>query len=153
MPSLPRVVRTTGQHHELSGIDDWINVLQSLQLPFALFPLLHFTSSRAIMGDFASSRITTALGWILALVIISVNSYLIVITFQDSGGEWYLTFVACLVMVPYFVFSLYLAVGPVMKSSVLHRIYRPDPDALRGGEELAPLALHAADDAHSSDED
>lgn len=118
---LPHSPSRSGQHNELEGLDDWINVLQSLQLPFALFPLLHFTSSRAIMGDFASGRITTGLGWLLACIVVGVNTYLIVITFQDSGGEWYLTLTAVLIMVPYALFSLYLAIAPLFRWSKVSR--------------------------------
>jgi hypothetical protein len=118
---LPHASSRSGQHNELEGVDDWINVLQSLQLPFALFPLLHFTSSRAIMGDFASGRITTGLGWLLACVVVGVNTYLIVITFQDTGGEWYLTLTAVLIMVPYALFSLYLAIAPLFRWSKVSR--------------------------------
>jgi len=37
---------------QLSGMNDLLNVLMSLQLPFALIPILAFTSSPHIMGDF-----------------------------------------------------------------------------------------------------
>jgi natural resistance-associated macrophage protein len=35
-----------------------MNVLQSVQLPFAMLPLLHFTSMPAIMGPFANGAWT-----------------------------------------------------------------------------------------------
>ncbi|XP_044512554.1 natural resistance-associated macrophage protein 2-like [Gracilinanus agilis] len=38
----------------LTGMNDFLNVLQSLQLPFALIPLLTFTSLRPVMNDFAN---------------------------------------------------------------------------------------------------
>ena len=77
------------------------------------------------MGDFASGRITSALGWLLACVVVGVNTYLIVITFQDSGGQWYLTLTAVVVMVPYAIFSLYLAIAPLFKWSKVRRRRRP----------------------------
>ena len=39
-----------------SGWNEMLNVLQSLQLPFALIPILTFTGSYKIMGEFAMSR-------------------------------------------------------------------------------------------------
>ncbi|XP_059538892.1 natural resistance-associated macrophage protein 2 isoform X3 [Myotis daubentonii] len=42
----------------LTGMNDFLNVLQSLQLPFALIPILTFTSLRPVMSDFANG-ITT----------------------------------------------------------------------------------------------
>ena len=37
-------------------MDFYLNVLQSIQLPFALVPLIKFVGSKDIMGDFAISR-------------------------------------------------------------------------------------------------
>ena len=37
---------------DLSGMNNVLNALMSLQLPFALLPLLSTTSSKRIMGDF-----------------------------------------------------------------------------------------------------
>ena len=37
---------------QLTGMNDLLNVLMSMQLPFALIPILTFTSSHAIMADF-----------------------------------------------------------------------------------------------------
>ncbi len=52
-------------------------VVLSLQLPFAVVPLLQFTNERARMGEFANPRWVRALGWITAWVIIVLNAYLI----------------------------------------------------------------------------
>jgi manganese transport protein len=52
-------------------------VILSLQLPFAMLPLIRFTSSKAIMGPFASSRATVALAWLTMAVIVTLNLILI----------------------------------------------------------------------------
>ena len=52
-------------------------VVLSLQLPFAVVPLLQFTNERARMGEFANPRWVRVLGWITASVIIALNSYLV----------------------------------------------------------------------------
>jgi hypothetical protein len=36
----------------LNRLNEWLNVLQSFQLPFALIPLLHFVAIPGIMGPF-----------------------------------------------------------------------------------------------------
>lgn len=36
----------------IDQLNFWCNVAQSIQLPFALLPVLHFTASRRIMGPF-----------------------------------------------------------------------------------------------------
>lgn len=52
-------------------------VILSLQLPFAVIPLIQITSDRKRMGEFASARWAAALAWIVAAVIIALNGKLI----------------------------------------------------------------------------
>ncbi len=59
-------------------------VVLSFGIPFALVPLLVFTGRAQLMGELANSRIITALGWAIALMIIGLNLYLLVQTF---GGR------------------------------------------------------------------
>jgi len=48
-------------------------VILSLQLPFAVVPLVRFTASKTIMGPFASPVWLRVLAWIIAAVIIGLN--------------------------------------------------------------------------------
>jgi NRAMP (natural resistance-associated macrophage protein)-like metal ion transporter len=41
---------------DLSGMNDMLNALMSLQLPFAILPVISMTSSEHIMGDFQNGR-------------------------------------------------------------------------------------------------
>jgi manganese transport protein len=56
-------------------------VILSLQLPFAVFPLVMFTSDRHKMGEFASPRWVQALAWFVAVVIALLNAWLLYQTF------------------------------------------------------------------------
>lgn len=56
-------------------------VILSLQLSFAVVPLVFFTSNSKIMGRFANSRPLTAISWVIALIIIGLNGYLLFNTF------------------------------------------------------------------------
>ncbi|XP_040496578.1 natural resistance-associated macrophage protein 1 isoform X1 [Ursus maritimus] len=47
---------------DLSGLNDLLNVLQSLLLPFAVLPILTFTSMPALMQEFANSRLAWGSG-------------------------------------------------------------------------------------------
>ena len=55
----------------------WLNILQSVQLPFTLLPVLHLTSSPRIMGDFANRGWINYTCWILAALVIGINIYLV----------------------------------------------------------------------------
>lgn len=52
-------------------------VILSLQLSFAVVPLVFFTSNQAIMGSFANSTSMKILSWVITLIIIILNGYLL----------------------------------------------------------------------------
>ena len=55
-------------------------VILSLQLSFAVFPLVSFTSSRAKMGELVAPRWMQALGWSVAVIIAALNGWLLYTT-------------------------------------------------------------------------
>src|SRR6202166_4228399 len=59
-------------------------VILSFQLPFAVVPLIQFTSDRSKMGEFTNGPITAIFGWFMAAAIIILNAALLWLTF---GGK------------------------------------------------------------------
>jgi manganese transport protein len=57
-------------------------VILSLQLSFAVFPLVMFTSDRLKMGEFVNPLWIKILAWIVAVIIASLNAWLLVLTFR-----------------------------------------------------------------------
>jgi manganese transport protein len=57
-------------------------VVLSFQLPFAVIPLVQFTSNRKRMGPFANSRLTVAVAWVVAAAILFFNFELLYLTFR-----------------------------------------------------------------------
>jgi len=57
-------------------------VILSLQLSFAVFPLVMFTSDKAKMGEFVNPRWLKALAYTVAGVIASLNAWLLVQTMR-----------------------------------------------------------------------
>ncbi len=55
-------------------------VILSLQLSFAVVPLVLFTSDKLKMGEFVNSKALTFITWLVAIVIIALNSYLLIDT-------------------------------------------------------------------------
>jgi manganese transport protein len=53
-------------------------VILSLQLGFAVIPLIHFTSSKQLMGGFAIGTFTKIAAWAAALIIVGLNIKLVV---------------------------------------------------------------------------
>ena len=61
-----------------SSITDLLTLSQvvlALQLPFAMFPLLHFTSSGKRMGNWKNGPLLLAAGWASAILITSMDIY------------------------------------------------------------------------------
>jgi manganese transport protein len=59
-------------------------VILSLQLSFAVVPLVVFTGSRKIMGQFVNSRALQTLAWTTAVVIAALNAWLLI---QTAMGQ------------------------------------------------------------------
>lgn len=55
-------------------------VVLSFGIPFALFPLVQLTSNRALMGTDTNHRATTAVGWVVAVMISLLNVVLLYLT-------------------------------------------------------------------------
>ena len=58
-------------------------VILSLQLSFAVVPLVIFTGDRLKMGEFVNPRWLKILAWITAGIIAILNAYLLVVTVRD----------------------------------------------------------------------
>ena len=58
-------------------------VILSFQLPFAVIPLVRFTSDRRRMGEFANSRLTVLVSWVVAVAILVLNAELLWLTFRS----------------------------------------------------------------------
>ncbi len=59
-------------------------VILSLQLSFAVVPLVQFTSEKAKMGVFVNSRLLKIVSWFIAIVIAVLNIYLLYSTFFSA---------------------------------------------------------------------
>jgi manganese transport protein len=59
-------------------------VILSLQLSFAVIPLIHFTSNRRNMGEFATPWWGQLLAWTTAAIIVALNGRLV----WDQIGKW-----------------------------------------------------------------
>uniref|UniRef100_A0A8C8SG16 Solute carrier family 11 member 2 n=1 Tax=Pelusios castaneus TaxID=367368 RepID=A0A8C8SG16_9SAUR len=92
----------------LTGMNDFLNVLQSLQLPFALIPVLTFTSLHPVMNDFANGLGWKIAGGVLILIVCCINLYFVVV-YVTALGHLALYVVAAVVSVAYLCFVAYLS--------------------------------------------
>lgn len=61
-------------------------VILSVQLTFAVVPLVAFTSNKVKMGPFVNGWATKTIGWTLAAVIFGLNAYLVYTTLVPSAA-------------------------------------------------------------------
>ena len=64
----------SGTATSLDRMNQWLNILQSVQLPFAIIPLLFLTANPAVVGlGFVNSRLTNVVSGTTATVVIAIN--------------------------------------------------------------------------------
>lgn len=94
---------------DLTGMNDKLNVLMMMMLPFALIPLMIFSSSERLMGKFVTSHLTNIFLWILSTAVISINLYY-TIRFVDEKlpSVWWVYMLVCLFAILYMSLVFYL---------------------------------------------
>ena len=66
-------------------------IILSMQLPFAVIPLIHFTNDKHRMGALANRAWVKTLAWISAALILVLNIWLVVLSLRDwlsDAGVW-----------------------------------------------------------------
>lgn len=97
--------------NHMTGVNDLMNTVMSVQLPFAVIPALTFTSHRVIMGEFVNSTVNKVMTTFFALVINVINTWFISTSIVGMlPHAWYSTVIIVAVAIPYFGFILYLTV-------------------------------------------
>lgn len=90
---------------DLSGMNNLLNCLMSLQLPFALIPTITFTSNPKIMGQFKNGVLSKLFSISLSLFVIGVYTYFVinyVLSLRINNPGF--IFLICLVGICYLVF-------------------------------------------------
>jgi manganese transport protein len=78
------LIGVRGEEKSVTDLLVLSQVVLALQLPFAMFPLLHFTSSKKRMGRFANGWFLLLLGWTSCLLITALDVYGLPDLFKDA---------------------------------------------------------------------
>ncbi|KAH6760227.1 natural resistance-associated macrophage protein 3 [Perilla frutescens var. hirtella] len=92
----------------LDILNEWLNVLQSIQIPFALIPLLCLVSKEELMGYFKIGTLLQTASWLVAALVILINGYLMVDFFASESGGVFSTTVVTTFAAAYVCFIVYL---------------------------------------------
>ncbi|NXY92820.1 NRAM1 protein, partial [Alcedo cyanopectus] len=91
----------------LTGMNDLLNVLQSILLPFAVLPVLTFTSLRPLMQDFTNGLPGKVLMTLIMGLVCAINAYFVVDFLPTLQGlEYYIPL--GLLLAAYVAFIAYL---------------------------------------------
>ncbi len=109
-------------------------VILSMQLGFAVIPLIHLTSNKKQMGEFVIKLWVKIAAWVIALIIVSLNGKLVV----EKLSEWisasenpillYITVVPLVIAAA--VLLLYITFGPLLEKTMQKGIKVPDGSPL-----------------------
>ncbi|KAJ7958225.1 Metal transporter [Quillaja saponaria] len=92
----------------LDVLNEWLNVLQSIQIPFALIPLLTLVSKEQIMGTFRIGPILERVAWTVTALVIVINGYLLLDFLLCEVKGLLFGFVVCTGTAAYVAFVVYL---------------------------------------------
>lgn len=108
-------------------------VILSLQLGFAIIPLIHFVSDSSKMKGFQISKTTQIVSWIVALIIVSLNAKLVFNEIQGwiatSENPLFLWFTVVPLACSFLILLLYIVFKPFL-TETKHNIDNHSPHNL-----------------------
>ncbi len=118
-------------------------VILSMQLGFAVIPLIHFNSSKALMGEFRIKPVVKVLAWLTALIIVALNIKLVIeelsTFFMYLGNENFGVKFIVLSIAVYAAFILvYITFEPFIAFKRKQKAFIPHGNAINLGEIIKP---------------
>jgi manganese transport protein len=99
-------------------------VVLSLQLGFAIIPLIHFVSDKSKMKGFAISKITQIASWLVATIIVSLNAKLVYNEIegwlQVAENPIYLWLTVVPLAVSFLILLLYIVFKPLITKAKIN---------------------------------
>jgi natural resistance-associated macrophage protein 2 len=73
------------QIDDVTKMNDYLNAVMALQLPFATIPCIAFSSSKSIMGEFANGWKNQVVSILLSVVVIGINIFFVISRVQSAN--------------------------------------------------------------------
>ena len=112
---------------QLTGMNDLLNCLMSLMLPFALIPTITFSSNKKVMGvEFVNGLFGKIFSVLLALVVIVINIYFVLqyVTALQISSNAFILMAVILMGACYLLFCAYLALDMCFAMGLLAGLTR-----------------------------
>jgi manganese transport protein len=109
------VIGIMGEEH----VDELLifsQVILSLQLGFAVIPLIHFVSDKTTMGEFVIHWSVKTMAWIVASILVFLNGNLVVgfvTSFYNGTGNGLVKFLLIVLVLLFLALLIYIVVFPI----------------------------------------
>jgi len=102
-------------------------VILSLQLGFAVIPLIHFVSDKRTMGKFAIKPLTKIASWIVALIIVALNVQLVIGEISNWLKGTSNSIIIYFIVIPFAIalglVLIYITLLPLFKNKIKEKNY------------------------------
>jgi manganese transport protein len=119
-----------------SKVDDLLvfsQVVLSLQLGFAIIPLIHFVSDKSTMGEFAINLRMKITAWIIAVILVYLNVQLVASKMMEvyqMEGMWIAKIAVSIAATFFFWLFLTMSLLPIIQKHKLNKGIDMHPEAL-----------------------
>ncbi|KAG6400329.1 hypothetical protein SASPL_137155 [Salvia splendens] len=119
VPTVAVAVVFNRSEEMFDDLNEWLNVVQALQIPFAVIPLLHLVADQHVMGSFVIGTTIERMSWCVAGIVIAINGYVLVDFFLSQVHGFIYGILVCFVAASYTAFLVYL----ILRSTTLPRFH------------------------------
>ncbi|XP_009620157.1 metal transporter Nramp2-like [Nicotiana tabacum] len=108
VPTIIVAIYFNRSEDSLDVLNEWLNVLQGMVIPFAIIPLLTLVSNEQIMGVFKIGKLMERTVWTVAALVIMINGYVMLSFFLSEVNGMLFGLVVCMGASAYVAFLVYL---------------------------------------------
>ncbi|XP_057421790.1 metal transporter Nramp3.1-like [Lotus japonicus] len=108
IPTMAVALIFDSSKQSLDVLSGWLNVIQSVQIPFALIPLLCLVSKEEIMGTFRIGVVLKTISWLVAALVIMINGYFLMEFFSSEVNGAIVGVILGMLTAVYVGFIIYL---------------------------------------------
>jgi manganese transport protein len=108
-------------------------VILSIQLGFAIIPLIHFVSDKKTMKEFVIKKHVQIIAWLMAALLIALNSKMIfdeIADYFETGGTFGIKIIIIFGLLLFFGLMLYVLFFPLMKAKHANASIEMHPEAV-----------------------
>lgn len=108
---IPAVIVTFFNKDELTSMDNYLNILQSVQLPFALVPLIKFVGNKKVMNLFVLGKWNMWFATVVGVILFVFN--FVVLFGNGKTYDWWFILIILIVGIIYMILIVKAICEPV----------------------------------------